>query len=183
MNRIKKFLAISFAAVAVSIAGFSTDAAAMTGVKPERTIEQKVFGKLIGLPRYGVFDFIQYEVNGDTVVLSGKVITLGTKRDAARAVKDIKGITNVINNIEELPIGSYDNEIRRAAYETFVSRGPSQYFSTINPDVRIVVENGRITLEGYVARRSDSNLLNILANGISGVFEVKNNLVVGKRTV
>lgn len=181
MNRIKKFLAFSFAAVAFSVAGFTADVAGATESKPERTVEQKIQGKLRGLFRYGVFDHIEYQVNGSTVVLSGQVITLGTKRDAERAIKDIAGITSVVNNIEELPIGSFDNDIRRAAYATFVSRGPAQYFSTINPDVRIIVRNGRVTLEGYVARQGDSDTLNILAHGISNVFEVTNNLVVGKR--
>ncbi|HVF46760.1 MAG TPA: BON domain-containing protein, partial [Pyrinomonadaceae bacterium] len=62
-----------------------------------------------------------------------------------------------------------------------VDRGPAQYFSDRNPDVRIIVENGRMTLEGVVSSRSDSNTLNILAHGINGVFEVTNNMVVGKR--
>jgi osmotically-inducible protein OsmY len=37
-----------------------------------------------------------------------------------------------------------------------------------------------VTLEGYVANRGDSNLANILANGVNGVFNVRNNLVVGR---
>src|SRR2546423_1576844 len=67
-----------------------------------KTIEQQVFKKLRGLPNYGVFDFISYEVNGDTVVLSGKTRSLGTKSDAASAVKRIPGIARVVNNIEQL---------------------------------------------------------------------------------
>lgn len=181
MNRIKKFIAFSFAVIAFAMAGFSTDVAAMTGAKPERTIEEKVFKKIVSLPRYGVFDFIQYQINGDTVVLSGKVATLGTKRDAASAVKSIEGVSSVVNNIEELPLGSFDNGIRRELLTTFINRGPAQYFSTINPDVHIIVDRGRVTLEGYVARQGDADTLNVLANGAFGVFEVKNNLVVGKR--
>ena len=49
-----------------------------------------------------------------------------------------------------------------------------------NPSIRIIVENGNVTLEGYVSNKGDYNLANILANGVSGVFSVKNNLVVGK---
>lgn len=176
MRSIKKYFALSLAVVALSVFGFNAQAFA----KPAKSVEQQIFSKLRGLPRYSVFDNITYQVNGDTVVLSGKVITLGTKRDAAVAVKDIPGIKNVVNNIEELPVGSFDNRIRRAALITFTSRGPAQYFSEINPDVRIIVENGRLTLEGYVSSRGDANLLNILANGINGVFEVTNNLVVGR---
>ena len=50
----------------------------------------------------------------------------------------------------------------------------------VDPDVRIVVNHGNVTLEGYVLNSADANTMNILANGIPGVFSVKNNLVVGK---
>ena len=187
MNSIKKYFALSFAVIAFLIGGGAgahgfAATTAKSADKPAKTVEQQIFSKLRGLPYYGVFDNITYQVSGDTVTLSGKVITLGTKRDAAAAVKDVPGIRNVVNNIQELPVGSFDERIRRAAYLTFVNRGPAQYFSTINPDVRIIVENGRITLEGFVSSRSDANTLNILASGISGVFEVTNNLVVGRDT-
>jgi osmotically-inducible protein OsmY len=49
-----------------------------------------------------------------------------------------------------------------------------------NPSVRIIVDRGHVELEGYVANRGDYNLLNILANGVPGVFSVNNKLVVGK---
>lgn len=182
MDRIKKYFALSLAVIAFAVVGFGSQAFASPVEKPARSVEQQIYSKLRGLPRYGVFDNITYQVNGDTVILSGKVITLGTKRDAATAVKDVPGIKNVVNNIEELPAGSFDDRIRRAALVTFINRGPGQYFSTINPDVRIIVENGRLTLEGFVSNRSDANTLNILAHGISGVFEVTNNLVVGRDT-
>ena len=182
MDRIKKYFALSFAVIAFAVVGFGSLVFASPVEKPAKSVEQQIYSKLRGLPRYGVFDNITYQVNGDTVVLSGKVITLGTKRDAAAAVKDIPGIKNVVNNIEELPVGSFDDRIRRAALVTFTNRGPGQYFSTINPDVRIIVQNGRLTLEGFVSSRSDANTLNILANGINGVFEVTNNLIVGRDT-
>lgn len=180
MKNLKKYFALSFAVIIFSVVGFNAPIQGATIEKPAKTVEQQIFSKLLSLPYYGVFDHIAFQLHGDTVVLSGKVITLGTKRDAAATVKNIPGVSKVVNNIEELPIGSFDNRIRQAALITFVNRGPAQYFSSVNPEVRIIVENGRITLEGYVARESDSNLLNILANGLGGVFKVTNNLVVGR---
>ncbi len=177
MNRIKKFFILSFAVISLSLVGFNS---ASFAAKPERSIEQKIYRKLLELPRYGLFDHITFQVQGDTVILSGKTISLGTKQAAAAYVKEVAGVKNVVNNIEELPIGSFDQAIRRAAYRTFVNRGPAQYFSTTHPDVRIIVENGRLTLEGFVSRQADSDTLNILARGIPNVFEVTNNLVVGR---
>jgi len=50
---------------------------------------------------------------------------------------------------------------------------------TIKP-IRIIVKNGRVTLEGVVDNETDKNLANIRANGVSGVFSVTNNLQVVK---
>ena len=182
MNSLKKYFALSLSIIALSFVGVNAqDFMVVGGQKPSQGVERKIYSELVSLPRYGVFDHITYQVNGSTVTLGGKVITLGTKSMAGRVVKDIPGVTNVINNIEELPVGSFDQSVRRQAYATFVSRGPGQYFSTINPDVRIIVERGHITLEGFVAHQADSNVLNILANGVPGVFSVQNNLIVERR--
>lgn len=178
MKKITSIFALIFTFAALSAVSVSAQSFAP---KASLSIEQKANKELRKLPRYSVFDHIVVSVNGSTVTLSGKVHSLGTKNLAASFVKDIDGVREVINNIDELPPSSFDDRIRREAYRTFVNRGPGQYFSEINPDVRIIVEHGRITLEGFVARQSDSDLLNILANSVNGVFQVTNNLVVGKR--
>src|SRR5687768_1664734 len=66
-------------------------------------IEQKVFKKLLGLPYYGVFDKLAFRIEGDTVILSGKVAKSRNKKDAENAVERIKGVKRVVNNIEILP--------------------------------------------------------------------------------
>lgn len=168
----------------ITIVGFSfvtADAQSFAASRPARSMDEQVYRKLKGLPNANVFDHIDWEINGSTVTLTGKVLSLGTKSTAARLVADIPGVSNVVNNIETLSLSPMDDRIRAQALAEFTTRGPAQYFGHPNPDVRIVVENGRLTLEGYVARKSDSDTLNILAHGISGVFTVTNNLVVGER--
>ncbi len=167
---------LSIAVVTFSVVGVSAQNRAAQ-IDP---LEKQVFKELISLPRYGVFDHIAFQINGSTLTLTGKVYSLGTKNQAARFVKDIPGVTTVINNIKELPLSSFDDRIRRETLRSFSNYGLSRYFWETRPDVRIIVENGHITLEGFVASTGDYNLLNILANGVSGVFSVKNNLVVGK---
>lgn len=181
MKRIGINSLLTFAIAALLAVSISAQNFAPKGVSSS-SIEQKVAKKLRGLSYYSYFDNIKFEVDGSTVTLYGKVYSLGTIDQAEGAVEDIDGVTAVINKIEMLPPSPFDDRIRREAIRTFTSRGPAQYFSEINPDVRIIVENGRLTLEGTVSRDSDSDLLNVLANGISGVFEVKNNLVVRKRS-
>lgn len=154
---------------------------AASGFGQSGSIDNRVLHKIRGLTYYNTFDYITWEVNGSTVTLQGKVVTLGTKSEAVRAVKDIPGVERVVNNIQDLPPSSMDDRIRRAALAEFENHGPAQYFGWPNPDVHIIVENGRLTLEGYVSRKPDSDMLNILANGLPGVFQVTNNLKVGER--
>lgn len=181
MRKIRAFLLAIVASIGISVVAANAQSFTANSAHSPNAIAKKAYGKLRGLPRYGVFDNINVEVRGSTVILTGKVISLGTQSAAARAVKDIPGVTEVVNNIEELPVSPFDDRIRHEAYRTFVTRGPGQYFHELNPDVRIIVENGRLTLEGYVYSEGDRNMLNVLANGVSGAFGVTNNLIVGKR--
>ena len=175
MKYIRSFAIITFAFLSL----LAFDAKAQT---PQTVLEQKIFKKIIGLPYYGLFDHISYKVEGRTVTLYGKVASLGTRKDAERVVKRIDGVERVVNNIDDLPPSSFDNQIRRQLVREFTTRGGSlyRYLQGPNPSIRIIVENGRVALEGYVSNRGDSNLANILANGIPGVFSVRNNLVVGR---
>lgn len=147
----------------------------------QRTLEQKVFKEIIRLPYYGVFDNIAFQVKGDTVYLTGKVVQPTTKKSAERVVDRIEGVNNVVNNIEVLPLSGFDDSIRLRTLRTLQNGGSLyRYFLGTNPSVKIIVDNGNLTLEGFVANRGDKNLANVLANGVFGVFSVTNNLVVEK---
>ncbi len=181
MNRITKFITLSAAILAFSFVNVSAhNYVPRTATVSDRVLEQQVYKRILQLPRYSVFDFINFRVDNGTVILDGKTISLGTRREAASTVKRIPGVVNVVNNIDELPLSSFDNTIRRQLLRTYASRGLGMYFHPIRPDVRIIVDRGRVTLEGYVSSRGDFNAMNILAHGVFGVFNVQNNLVVGK---
>ena len=45
---------------------------------------------------------------------------------------------------------------------------------------KIIVKNGRVTLEGVVDNEGDKNMAGIRANGVPGIFSVTNNLKVVK---
>ncbi|MCA1638319.1 MAG: BON domain-containing protein [Acidobacteria bacterium] len=152
-------------------------------VSPQN-LERKVFKEIMKLPYYGVFDHIAFRVEGSTVTLYGKVANARNKKDAERWVADINGVKRVVNNIDILPLSGFDYSIRRGILQSFAnSGGLYRYLWEPRPSVRIIVDGGHVSLEGYVANRGDFNLMNILANGISGVFSVKNNLVIEKEMV
>ena len=144
----------------------------------QRNLEQKVFKEIIRLPYYGVFDNIAFRVDGDTVTLMGKVVQPTTRKSAERVVDSIDGVKNVVNNIEVLPLSNFDDSIRLQTLRTLQSGGSLYRYFLANPSVKIIVDGGNVSLEGFVANRGDANLANILANGVAGVFSVRNNLIV-----
>lgn len=171
--------------LAIAIVGFSTvSVPAQKSNAAPQTLERKVFKEIVKLPYYGVFDHIAFQVNGSTVTLFGKVAEARNRKDAERWVRDIEGVKTVVNNIEILPPSPFDNSIRRGILQSFANTGSLyRYLWEPRPSVRIIVDRGHVSLEGYVANRGDYNLMNILANGVTGVFTVKNNLVIEKEMV
>jgi hyperosmotically inducible protein len=142
-------------------------------------LENEVRHELVMLPWYGVFDNLQFRVDGDHVILSGQVNRPTLRSDAERVVRSMEGVTRVTNEIEVLPLSPNDDRIRRAAYHTiFGYSSLGRYTWGAVPPVRIIVKNGTITLEGVVANEMDKNMAGIRANGVSGAFEVRNNLRV-----
>jgi hyperosmotically inducible protein len=149
---------------------------------PQGTMN-KVRKELVTLPYYGVFDNLEYKVEGDTVTLYGQVRKPTTRRDAERRVARIEGVERVINNIEVLPLSSFDDSIRTRTYRAIFRSGSLyRYAMGANPSIHIVVKNGHVTLEGIVSSQMDSQLAYMAARGVPGVFSVTNNLRVGSRS-
>jgi hyperosmotically inducible periplasmic protein len=142
-----------------------------------RTIRRE----LVTLPFYDVFDWLEGDVRADgTVVLRGQVVRPTTKSSAENVVKDIEGVERVVNEIEVLPLSPNDDRIRIAVYrELFNFNSPLfRYATQAVPPIHIIVKNGRVTLKGVVANKGDSDLANIRARTVPGVFEVTNQLQV-----
>ncbi len=139
-----------------------------------------VWHQLVMLPYYSIFDNLAYKVDGNTVTLYGQVTRPTLKSDAVRVVQKIEGVNQVVNNIEVLPLSSFDNGIRRAEYRAiFGSGGMYRYAMGANPSIHIIVDNGHVTLEGVVSNQGDKTLATIRANQVPGVFSVTNNLRIG----
>jgi len=179
--RIMKSIKMKMIAVGMLIAMTAGFAVAATPPDQARVAE-KVRKELVTLPYYGVFDNLAFKIDGDTAVLYGQVVRPSTKSDAARRVAKIEGIDRVVNNIEVLPPSPMDDRLRVRVYRAvFRSGSLYRYALGANPSIHIIVKNGRVSLEGVVSNKSDSNLAYIAANGVSGVFAVTNNLQVEHR--
>jgi hyperosmotically inducible periplasmic protein len=157
------------------------DRSPQPGARSEDRITREVRHELVMLPYYGVFDNLAYRVDGGTVTLLGQVTRPALKSDAGNAVKQIEGVDKVDNQIQVLPLSSTDDRIRLAAYRAIYGHpGLDRYALQAVPPIHIIVESGKVALEGVVSTQGDKDLANIRANGVSGVFSVVNNLRVEK---
>ena len=142
-------------------------------------IAKEVRHELLMLPYFGVFDNIEFQVNGDTVTLLGSVTRPVLKSDAGNVVKKIEGVSQVDNKIDVLPPSSIDDQLRRQLFHAIYG-DPSleKYALGVQKPIRIIVKNGHISLEGVVDNEADKNVAGIRANGVPGAFGVTNNLHV-----
>lgn len=137
--------------------------------------------ELATLPYYGVFDWLEFELKPDnTVVLGGYVTRPTTKSDAEARVKDIEGVRGVINEIQVLPLSPNDDRLRIALYRTLYNWDSPlfRYATQAIPSIHIIVDRGRAILKGVVNSKADAQLAYMRARGVSGLFDVKNELIV-----
>ena len=185
--------------------GKAQDQTAATPSPNEKAIQriaEEVRRQIVSLPQYGVFDYIHFAIKGsDTVVLHGKASRPTLKSSAENVVKRIEGVTTVDNQIEVLPVSPNDDRIRAAVYASIYGYAPLQKYTanrggprgrsiaraaggiTADPPVgfhaiRIIVENGNVTLIGVVNNDADMAIAGMRANIVPGVFSVDNNLQV-----
>ena len=167
-------------ALTLGLANLSAANVTVTGAENKSQLsplERKIRAELITLPFYGVFDFLEFDLQGSRVVLKGEVSRPILQSDAVNVVKRLPGVTEVVDQIRVLPLSRFDDTIRRglvrAIYgDNFLNR----YGAGANPWIRLIVENGNVTLEGYVDRKADADVAFIRANSVPGAFTVTNNL-------
>jgi len=136
---------------------------------------EKIRHELAMMPYISEFDFISFTLNGGDVILTGWSVR-DTNRDTAyNVVKNIQGVESVVNNIDTLPLGSFDMQIRAAA-RAALQRQLSRYFWGSGSDIKIIVKNGSIILLGAVMNKMDFDIATVQCNAVPNAFHVFNML-------
>ncbi len=125
------------------------------------------------------FNAISVRVQNGVVMLGGHAYGPVDADSAVAVASNIKGVQDVVNDIQVDPVSPNDDRIRMATYRA-VYGFPSLNRYAIDPlkPIRISVQNGNVTLYGVVDSQADKNAAGIRANSVSGVFHVTNNLQV-----
>ena len=138
---------------------------------------EKVRHELAMMPYITTYDFISFTMVGNNVILTGWTVRQTNRSEAYNRVKTVEGVDNVVNNIEILPLGSMDMQIRAGARGR-LQKMLSRYFWGSGSDIKIVVKNGNIILLGSVAKKEDSDIANIQCSSVPFAFHVFNMLRV-----
>jgi|SRR6185436_1830557 osmotically-inducible protein OsmY len=166
---VARFIAAAAVVLAMSAPAFAAD-------QGNLQVFRDVSRQVLRYPHFTVFDNIQAEVEQGVVTLTGKVTMPYKSTDIERQVAKLKGVTQVRNQIEVLPVSQFDDELRlgiaRAIYGSSNFWG---YGSMVNPPIHIIVDHGHVTLEGVVNSNVDRALARSLASGFAA-FSVTNNL-------
>ncbi len=147
----------------------------------DQELQQKLLEKLqydrVG---YGnAFNAISVKVENGVVTLGGHARTDVDKDSAISLASTFPGVKDVNSEIQVDPTSLMDDQLRlRVARAVYGYPALNKYAMDPAKPIRISVQGGNVALYGVVDSQADKDAANIRANGVSGVFSVKNYLQV-----
>ena len=168
------------AALLPGAALFGASGAPPAAPQTDAGLAARVAHEIIMYPRYGVWDAVDFRVENGHVALSGAVNQPFKKGDIENLVRRIPGVAGVSSEIAVLPLSSFDDQLRlRLARAIYGDPTLSRYAYMAQPPIRILVDNGHVTLVGIVNSEMEKNIAGARASGAGLSFgPVTNDLVV-----
>jgi hyperosmotically inducible periplasmic protein len=164
----------------------------VTGVRNDITVAgetvsdtqlKEQLSKKLAYDRVGYFDntfnYLALGVKDGVVTLNGDTLNDVPKDSALAIVARTPGVKDVVNDVTVLPVSMHDDSIRvRTARAIYRDSVLGRYASDPVHPIRIVVDNGHVTLYGSVQSTMDKTIAGMRANAVPGAFSVENKLVV-----
>ena len=148
---------------------------------PDAELKDKLADKLrydrVG---YGIlFNSLTLEVKDGVATIGGQVHDYPSRDSAIAIAETMPGVKDVVDNIEVLPTSTFDDDLRiRVARAIYGNSTLSRYALDPQKPIRIVVDNGHVTLYGAVDSQLDKTLAESQAKSVPNVFSVDNKLMV-----
>ncbi|MCM2256671.1 MAG: BON domain-containing protein [Vicinamibacteria bacterium] len=172
--RVRRPLALAVASLAATLS-----AGAQQEARPDAALAKDTQRAILRYASLTVFDNIEYGVQDGVVLLRGSVQMPYRSQALEKRVAAVPGVTRVVNEIRVQPVSLFDNEIRhRLVRAIYGDPRFAHYAHMPEPPIRIVVENGRVTLAGVVVSRVEQVLLGFIARQSVLAFDVKNEVQV-----
>ena len=152
---------------------------------PDEQLQKELADKLrydrVG---YGnAFNNLGLNIQNGVVTVSGDVRDYPARDSAIAVAETTPGVKEVIDNINVLPLSPMDDDIRlRVARAIYGHPSLSKYALDPQKPIRIVVDNGHVTLYGVVDSPMDKQLAEMQAKSVPNVFSVDDKLMVASST-
>ena len=177
-NRVRKVKGVSAVRNDIQVAGPN-----VSDNELKAKLSEKLTYDRVG---YGTtsFNAITLSVENGVVTLGGHAYSDVDKDSAVALVSTYPGVKDVMDDIEVDPTSIMDDQTRLAVARAIYGY-PSLNKYAVDPakPIRISVQNGHVELYGVVDTKADKDTANIRANGVPGVFSVKNYLQVAGQPV
>ena len=138
------------------------------GAEPrsDADIHRDVEKAILGYAYYGVFDSLDLGVQDGVVTLRGSVYQPWRKSDLEARVASVPGLKAMESDVRVQSLSFHDERLRRQLVRLiYGSENFMQYANWPNPPIRIIVEDGKVTLTGYVRSNVEQVMLGHIARG------------------
>ena len=165
-----------------NVTGVRNDIAVAGETVPDGQLQQKLAKKLT-YDRVGYYDnafnYLALGVKDGVVTLNGDTVSDVAKDSALAILARTPGVKDVVSEVNVLPVSILDDSIRaRTARAIYRDTVLGRYATDPVHPIRIVVDNGHVTLYGTVQSAMDKTIAGMRANSVPGAFSVENKLVV-----
>jgi osmotically-inducible protein OsmY len=123
---------------------------------------------------YTVYDNIEGRVRNGTVRLEGAVTEPKKSSDILERVAKVRGVQAIDNAIAVLPASQNDDRLRVTIATAIYRDEAFQNYSMVDPPVHVIVNNGHVTLVGFVRSQIERIKAESIARMMNGVLAVDN---------
>jgi hyperosmotically inducible protein len=160
---------------ALVVLAVATSAGA-TGQKENLQVFRDVQRQVLQYPHFTIFDSVSAQVDNGTVTLVARSPCHTKRTTSSAASASVPSVERLVNKIEVLPVSQFDDDLRFRIARAIYSNPNFRPFATmVNPPIHVIVERGRVTLEGVVNSEVDRMLARSIASNFLA-FGVKNDL-------
>ena len=122
--------------------------------------------------RYSVYDNLEGRVRNGAVLLEGAVTEPKKAADIVERVSKVRGVQALENRIEALPASQSDDRLRVAIATAIYRDAAFENYSMVDPPVHVIVNNGHVTLVGFVRSQIERIKAESIARSAYGVLAV-----------
>lgn len=149
------------------------------GVTPNQIAEQ-ARRRLLASYAYTVFDHVEVEAHGNTLIVLGQVTQPYKKAAVVYSLAHIRGVEAIDNKIRVMQLSPFDDNLRmQVARAIYDDPNFSEYVDAGRLPIHIIAFEGDITLEGVVDSRLDRARAEADARMVPAVDTVTDNLRLG----